>query len=133
MNYYKVRAKCGHVGRNNYIIKPFFVKANDGKEAAKIVRNTPRVKHDHKYAIIDVKKITLDEYMLGLKAHANDKYFQVHNSSAQRKLHAVDNVEVFKEPKTQKTKSKHMGQRLRYEAMAKEADKLIRGGDCNEY
>lgn len=59
MNYYKVRAKCGHVGRNNYIIKPFFVKANDGKEAAKIVRNTPRVKHDHKYAIIDVKEKNL--------------------------------------------------------------------------
>ena len=36
--YYKVLAKCGHVGRNNYIEKDFFIKANSGKEAAYRVR-----------------------------------------------------------------------------------------------
>lgn len=133
MNYYKVRAKCGHVGKNNYIVKPFFVKAEDGKEAAKIVRNTPRVKHNHKYAIIDVKKIELVEYLLGIKVHASDKYFQVHNSTNQRKFHAVESVEILKEVTPQKAKRKHTGQMLRYEIVCKEADKIIKGGYYNEY
>ena len=107
----------------------FFIRANDGKEAAIIVRNTPRVKHNHKYAILDVKKIDLDEYMLGMKSHDNDKYFQVQNSSEQRELHAVDNVEIFKEEEVQKPKRKHTGQRLRYETITKEADELLRGGN----
>ena len=36
--YYKVYAKCGHVGRNSYILKWFYVKAESGSEAAKKVR-----------------------------------------------------------------------------------------------
>ena len=72
--YYKVLAKCGHVGRNNYIIKCFYVKANDGEEAAKIVRQKPRVKHHHKDAIRDVIAIELEEYLTGLKIMEADMY-----------------------------------------------------------
>lgn len=57
MNMYKVIAKCGHVGKGKYIQIAFAVKANDGKEAAKIVRKFPRVKHDKKDAIINVIKL----------------------------------------------------------------------------
>ena len=54
--FYKVTAKCGHVGRNNYIEKDFFVKADSGRDAALIVRCKPRVKHDRKDAILSVKR-----------------------------------------------------------------------------
>ena len=52
MGMYEVCAKCGHVGRYNYVDKIFAVKASSGKEAAAKVRNFPRVKHDHKDAIL---------------------------------------------------------------------------------
>ena len=39
--YFKVQAKCGHVGRNHYILKWFYVKALTGEEAAKVVRDKP--------------------------------------------------------------------------------------------
>ena len=47
IKYYNVTAKCGHVGRENYIPISFAVKAQSAKEASKRVRNFPRVKHDH--------------------------------------------------------------------------------------
>ena len=59
--YYKVLAKCGHVGRHRYITKWFYVKASSGKEAAYIVRYKPRVKHDHKDAIREVVSINYYE------------------------------------------------------------------------
>ena len=60
--YFMVIAKCGHVGRNNYIPVKFAVKAESKKAAAKMVRNFPRVKHDHKDAILDVKQIDYVEF-----------------------------------------------------------------------
>ena len=79
MNYYKVLAKCGHVGRNKYIEKWFYIKAKSGKEAAKIVRDLPRVKHHHKDAIKDVIKISFEEYINGKKLTDQDFFFHIHN------------------------------------------------------
>ena len=53
-NYYEVLAKCGHVGKKHYVPVKFAVIAEDGKEAAKMVRYFPRVKHNHKDAILNV-------------------------------------------------------------------------------
>jgi len=97
MKYYKVEAKCGHVGRNNYIIKMFYVCAEDGKEAALKVRNSPRVKHHHKDAIRNVYEITYDEYLVGLDANSVDSYFLAHNSTEQRMLCCFGNNEINKE------------------------------------
>ena len=58
---YAVKAKCGHVGVNYYIEKEFLDFASDGKEAASKTRLIGRVKHHHKDAIIDVRKIDFDE------------------------------------------------------------------------
>ena len=58
-NFYKITAKCGHVGKKNYIPIKFAVCAEDGKEAAKKVRNFARVKDNHKDAILDVKSISI--------------------------------------------------------------------------
>ena len=113
MRYYCVKAKCGHVGRNNYIEKNFYVKAENGKEAALIVRNKPRVKHHQKDAIIDVLEISLEKYVLGKKIMENDDYFHVHDSSTQRKIHAVNEEEIINEPEIIKYKKNRNGQNLK--------------------
>lgn len=74
MNYYLVTAKCGHVGHSKYISVVFPVVASDGKIAASVVRKFPRVKHDHKDAILDVRKVTLDEYDKQREINNNDPY-----------------------------------------------------------
>ncbi len=52
MAYYLVLTKCGHCGRNQYIPIWFPVIAENGREAAAIARMIPRVKHNHKDAIL---------------------------------------------------------------------------------
>lgn len=84
MRYYEVEAKCGHVGKSNYIIKRFYVRARDGREAALKVRAFPRVKHHHNDAIRSVIEIEYNEYLAGLNKNSNDPYFLVNNSTQQR-------------------------------------------------
>ena len=121
MSYYVVSAKCGHVGRNNYIIKNFYVKAESGEEAAEKVRNKPRVKHHRKDAIQSVNKITEEKYLQGIKEMREDMYFQVHSKQQQIKCGAVNDCEVFREIKEEpvKYKKSHMGQQLKYEMLEK--------------
>lgn len=136
MKYFKVKAKCGHVGKNHYILKSLYIKAENAKEAAKIARTTPRVKHHHRDAIREVKKISLEEYSLGIRANAIDPYFNVHNSTEQRKSNAVKAVEIMDEPIEIQYKKKRHGQYIRYESICKEYDKELRGGfkyDSIEY
>lgn len=97
--FYRVKAKCGHVGRNNYIVKNFYVVASSGKEAARKVRYFPRVKHDRKDAILSVELISQDEFNSGIEINRDDAYFKVTNSSEQRLLGAVDPKDVRKEPR----------------------------------
>lgn len=104
MNYYKVVAKCGHVGRGHYIIKDFFIKAEDGKEAAYIVRFRPRVKHHWKNAIVTVTLISKEEFIRGQKLFKSDPYFNVTNSSEQKLLNAVDYEQVFEFEKPERKK-----------------------------
>lgn len=96
--YFKVKAKCGHVGRNNYIEKLFYVVADSGKEAAYNVRFQPRVKHDRKDAILSVEKISKEEFELGVKYFKTDMYFHVSNSTEQRLVGAVNPQEIKREP-----------------------------------
>ncbi len=72
--YYKVVAKCGHVGRGRYIPIPFYVKANSASEAANYVKGFPRVKamRDN---IISVDEITSEEYKAGREENRNNPYF----------------------------------------------------------
>lgn len=59
---FSVTAKCGHVGKRYYIPIEFAVQADSAEEAARRVRNYPRVKHDHKDAILSVREISWEEY-----------------------------------------------------------------------
>lgn len=55
--YFIVDAICGHVGRNNGIVKSFPVAAENAKHAAAVTRKFPRVKHDYKYVIQNVREV----------------------------------------------------------------------------
>ena len=120
--YYKVLVKCGHVGRNKYILKRLYIKAISGKEAAKIARNTPRVKHNHKDVIRELKKITFDEYVIGLKMNLQDKYFKADNKQEQKIFKCVDYEDLNKEMKEEKYKVNRNGRRLK--VSAKELDMI---------
>ena len=97
MNYYKVMAKCGHVKRNNYILKTFYVCAIDGKDAASIVRNISRVKHHQKDAIREVEMISFDEYSDGLNKNLSDPYLNVHNPKDQKIYCEFADGEIIRE------------------------------------
>ena len=132
MKYFKVEAKCGHVKRNKFTPKSFYIKAKNGKEAAKIARDCPRVKHHQKDAIQSVQKISLEEYLLGKKAMMNDLFFKIHNSSEQKRLYTTMDIEIYKEPEKTKYKTKRDGQNLRYRKLLKETDKILTGGFFDE-
>ena len=83
-NYYEVIAKCGHVGRKHYVPIKFAVIAEDGKEAAKKVRQFSRVKHNHKDAILNVKKISYERYLEIVEANHNDQYLNCHSKHEQK-------------------------------------------------
>ncbi|MDR0312345.1 MAG: hypothetical protein LBI14_01980 [Treponema sp.] len=83
MGFYEVTAKCGHVGKGRYYQGLFYVQAENGKTAAAIVRNLPRVKHDRKDAIIAVAKVDFAVFMKGIVAHQLNPYFDCHNKQEQ--------------------------------------------------
>lgn len=80
-----VSAKCGHVRRSNYVIKEFPVIAENKKDAARIVRQLPRVKHHHKDAIREVKVIDYDTFCAYEKAMSEDPYFNCRSIQEQRR------------------------------------------------
>ena len=82
-NYYEVIAKCGHVGKKHYIPVKFAVIAEDGEEAAKMVRDFPRVKHSHKDAILNVNKIDCERFQEIVEMNHNDPYLKCHSRQEQ--------------------------------------------------
>jgi hypothetical protein len=86
IKYFAVEAKCGHVGRKNCIIITFPIVADDKKGAARIARKMPRVKHDHKDAILSVKQISEDEYLSLKEINSSDDYLRYESKQDQRML-----------------------------------------------
>ena len=82
--YFAVTVKFGHVGQHKFIIKTIPVKAESGREAAYQARWMPRVKHHDKYAIINVKEIDLEAYLILTIEKSADPYFQCKNIQQQR-------------------------------------------------
>ena len=81
---YEVQAKCGHVGKNQYVIKTIPVIAASGVEAATIVRNMPRVKHHHPDAIRQVRVVDAPRYWELVELHETDPYFRCRSIQEQR-------------------------------------------------
>lgn len=83
MKYFMVTAKCGHVGKNNYYKGNLYIKAESGKEAARIARDVPRVKHDRKDAILDVQEIDFESFETGRLSNHKIHYYTCENRQEQ--------------------------------------------------
>ena len=86
MNYYLVLCKCGHVSRDFYMPIEFCVRATDGKEAAKIARTIPRVKRNHKDAILRVMKVSKEVYDFQNEINDNDPYLLCKSKHEQKQI-----------------------------------------------
>lgn len=84
--YFIVEAKCGHVGRHRYMPIQFAVQTTSKKDAARIVRTFPRVKHDHKDAIINVLEVSKEDYMKQSLINKQDPYLRITRKQDQNKI-----------------------------------------------
>lgn len=83
LQFYIVDAVCGHVGRENAVIKSFAIIAGNPKEAAAVCRNMPRVKHHFKFAIQNVRKVSLEQYVIQRTWNSFDPYLTATNIQEQ--------------------------------------------------
>ena len=106
--YYSVRVKCGHVGKKFYIPVTFAIIAESAKEAARIAREMPRVKHDHKDAIQSVLEISQEEYIALRQQNDSDPYLQCKSVQEQRMIETIYDrlVEEDREEREQYRKDK---------------------------
>ena len=112
MAYFEVVAKCGHVGRHRYYRGVFFVKAEDGKAAAAKVRVFPRVKEEHKDAILECNKIEEAEFLAGLEKFGNEIYFKIKTKKEQKKHWNEIKDNVYPETKCQEDyRNRHCGKK----------------------
>jgi hypothetical protein len=96
--FYAVTCKCGHVGRHRYMPITFPVVADSKKDAARIARDIPRVKHDHKDAILGVKQISLEEFQDLQTINNNDPYLKMKSKYQQKEY--LDLIEERALPET---------------------------------
>ncbi len=79
VNYYLVYAKCGHVGKGNYLEIAFPVYAKTAHDAAQLVLKKPKVKKHLKNAITSVEEIDCEKYFDELEAFKNNDYIKAHS------------------------------------------------------
>lgn len=109
-NYYAVTCKCGHVRIGNYIPITFGVIAENGREAARIARDIPRVKHHQKDCIISCRRISKEEFDEILQKNDEDPYLLCHSRQEQKQYDLSDRIVAIKHEdkkhhKTEKTKN----------------------------
>lgn len=83
LKYFKVVAKCGHVGKGMYFKGQFYVAADSASLAASKTRKFPRVKHDYKDAIISVTEISYKDYLDGQNYEYNRPYYNCQSKQEQ--------------------------------------------------
>jgi len=111
MKYFMVTAKCGHVGKNNYYKGTLFFKADDARQAAKLARDCPRVKHDQKDAILSVTEIDWIIFEAGRELNHSIHYYTCESVQEQRMYFSEIEDNVFIEERTleepKKTSKRH--------------------------
>ncbi|MFP3041067.1 hypothetical protein LQZ19_04495 [Treponema primitia] len=98
INFFEVKAKCGHVGRGYYYEGIFYIKAENAKEAAAKGRLIPRVKHDHKDAILSVIPLTYAEFKAGCEERGNIPYYRCNNKQEQSEIYEVIACGIVEDP-----------------------------------
>ncbi len=107
MKYFMVTAKCGHVGKNNYYKGTLFLKAENRKDAAKVARECPRVKHDKKDAILDVREIDSLFFEIGRELNHSIHYYTCESVQEQRQYYFEIEKNVFVEESVYEEPKKH--------------------------
>ena len=88
--YFKVTAKCGHVGKMRYVPINFAVRAESASEAAQIAKRFPRVKKQLWDAIIGCVEITKKEYKELLRINNHDPYLNCTSSREQTLINDLE-------------------------------------------
>ena len=120
MFYYIVTVKCGHVGRGKYCIKDLAIKANSKKDAAIIARKTPRVKHDWKDAIVNIKEVSKEDWDIQLDINNKDPFFVCKNIQEQRLLNLDMEIYLYEEPKYMVHSKEERRSRIEYKLKKRE-------------
>lgn len=81
--YFAVTTRYGHVRKGKYIEITFAIAAESGKDAAIIGRAMPRVKRDNPMAIVDVKELSYEDYLILLEDNNNNPYLKCKNKQEQ--------------------------------------------------
>lgn len=107
MSYFLVTAKCGHVGKRFYYKGNFYVEAENGRIAAKVVRDIPRVKHDHKDAILSVNKINYQDFIIGQQEEEKNPYYRCHSKQEQNIYWDIIIKNIYEDCHHEKKKQKY--------------------------
>ena len=97
MRYFEVTVKFGHVGKNKYYKGNIYIKAENGKDAASKARSCPRVKHDHKDAILSVTELDYETFQKLWEQNENISYFSCYNVQEQRDCLCEIQDKIFQE------------------------------------
>lgn len=103
MNYYLVKAKCGHVGSNKYIEKIFAICSDTKSNAAKVVMNLPRVKKHLKDAITSVEEVDYVEYSNQIEINKGDTYLNARTKKDILEILDSDLIQSFSNKKYYKS------------------------------
>ncbi len=84
--YFKVTAKCGHVGKGNYVPIAFAVRAESRSEASQKVMGYHRVKKQLNDAIISCEEIDKKSYKELMHVNAENPYLKCKCNRQQREI-----------------------------------------------
>ena len=90
--YYQVTAKCGHVGKRNYVPINFAVRASSASEASQKAKLFPRVKKQLWDSIMACVEISKKEYKDLLKTNRKDPYLNCHSKRDQLDIQIEDRI-----------------------------------------
>ena len=129
--YFKVTCKCGHVGIKYFIRISFPIVATCGKDASSIARYIPRVKHDHKDAILDCKEISYNEYLELQIINNNDPYLKC---ACKQEQEMIDNFSsrLELEPRLLKKENVTVGVRKIWQRSWEYPDSLYQNGRAHK-